>query len=160
MSLVTSAKKDKFLKALAQGASVTKAAQRAGFARQYAYELRDEDEEFAEAWDVAVEAGTDALEDEAVRRGKEGVRKPVYQGGKLAGYVREYSDTLLIFMLKGRRPETFKERVEQTHRGNIGIGVSAQRSDLSKLTDEELNAYEELLAKMQASDERNDEDSS
>lgn len=50
------------------------------------------------------------MEAEAWRRGKTGVLKPVYQGGKKVGSVREYSDTLLIFMLKGTRPEKYRDR--------------------------------------------------
>ena len=48
----------------------------------------------------------DILEDEVDRRAVEGVEKPVgWHKGKPGGYVREYSDTLLIFLLKGDRPE-------------------------------------------------------
>jgi hypothetical protein len=50
------------------------------------YKHRGNSEAFAGAWDDAVETGTDELEDEAFRRAKED------------------SDTLLIFMLKARRP--------------------------------------------------------
>ena len=32
--------------------------------------------------------------------------------GEAGGYVTEYSDTLLIFLLKALRPEKFRERVE------------------------------------------------
>ena len=54
--------------------------------------------------------GTDALEDEALRRAFHGSERPVFQGKELVGYVRDYSDTLLIFMLKARRPEKYRER--------------------------------------------------
>ena len=57
-------------------------------------------------WAAAVELGCDALEDEAVRRGCEGHLKPVFHRGKEVGAIREYSDVLLIFMLKARRPFT------------------------------------------------------
>ena len=53
----------------------------------------------------------DAFQEEAHRRAVQGIEKPVYQGGRLVGTVREYSDTLLIFLLKGLRPERYKERV-------------------------------------------------
>ena len=43
----------------------------------------------------------DALEAEARRRAVEGVRKPVFYQGVICGWVGEYSDTLLIFLLKG-----------------------------------------------------------
>lgn len=85
----------------------------AGLPRSTVYDWRHADQAFAQAWDAALELGTDALEDEAVRRAYHGTDKPVYQGGKQVGTVREFSDTLLIFMLKARRPEKFKERSEQ-----------------------------------------------
>ncbi len=54
---------------------------------------------------MAKEEVADLLEAEAWRRAVEGVEKPVgWYKGKPGGYVREYSDTLLIFPLRGLRP--------------------------------------------------------
>ena len=74
---------------------------RAEIGRTAAYKWRDDDEAFAAEWEDAIEEGTDALEDEAIRRAK------------------DKSDTLLIFMLKARRPEKFKDRAETTHKGKV-----------------------------------------
>ena len=68
------------------------------------YSCRAGDRAFASAWDVSLEIGLDALEDEAIRRAREGVEEPVFQGGLRCGSVRKYSDLLLIFLLKSRRP--------------------------------------------------------
>ncbi|AEV24612.1 hypothetical protein Dsui_0192 [Azospira oryzae PS] len=116
----TAKKRDAFLLALEDTANVTKACKKSRLARRSAYEWRDDDPDFARAWDEALERGTDALEDEAVRRATEGTLKPVFYKGQKCGSVREYSDTLLIFMLKARRPEKFKERTEQQHTGKDG----------------------------------------
>jgi hypothetical protein len=62
----------------------------------------------------AIDEGTDVLEDEVFRRAREGVEKPVFYEGVECGTVRVYSDTLAIFLLKGRRPDKFKERTEQS----------------------------------------------
>jgi hypothetical protein len=94
-----------FLETLSETAHVTKSAAAAGIPRRTVYNWRHDDEGFRRQWDEAVELGTDALVDEAVRRGKEGTLKPVYQQGMEVGSIREYSDTLLIFLLKARRPE-------------------------------------------------------
>ena len=51
--------------------------------------------------------GLDALEDEAIRRAREGVVEPVFQAGLHCGNVRKYSDLLLIFLLKSRRPHRY-----------------------------------------------------
>lgn len=103
-------KRQKFIEELRTGLSVSASAANAGVSRSAMYEQRKTDEPFAQAWDDAIEEGTDALEDEAIRRGKEGTEKPVFHQGKEVGTIREYSDTLLIFMLKGRRPGKFRER--------------------------------------------------
>jgi hypothetical protein len=84
-----------FLLALAEGQSVAAAAHAAGVARCTPYRWRA-DRAFAEAWADAIEAGTDRLEDEALRRL---VDKSTARGG---------SDTLLMALLAARRPEKFR----------------------------------------------------
>lgn len=116
--------KARFLAHLAETANVTAACKKARITRSAAYEWRNLDEEFAKAWEAAVDRGTDALEDEGVRRAFEGTLKPVYQQGRKVGTVREYSDTLLIFMLKGRRPEKFKDRVASEHTGSVTLNIT------------------------------------
>jgi hypothetical protein len=91
----TSTREGQFLAALAAGWSVTKAAEAIGIARRTAYDWRDTDDDFAALWDEAVEAGTDLLEDEAVRRAVEGVPRPVFYQGQICGSIQEYSDFLL-----------------------------------------------------------------
>lgn len=60
------------------------------------------------------------LEDEAVRRANEGIRKAVRYKGKIVGYDTEFSDSLLIFMLKGGKPEKYKDRASFEHTGKDG----------------------------------------
>lgn len=115
-----------FLAGLADGLSITGAADLVRMTREGIYKVRREEQaaheaaggtglcEFALNWDAAVEAGTDRLEDAGMRRARDGVLEPVFQGGRRVGLIRRYSDSLLPFMLKGRRPEKFKDRVEQT----------------------------------------------
>jgi hypothetical protein len=111
-------KKAAFLEAVEGTADVSASALKVGIPRRTIYGWRDADAEFAAAWEKAVELGTDALEDEAVRRGREGTLRPVYQGGKHVGDVREYSDTLLIFMLKARRPEKYRDNARMELAGD------------------------------------------
>ena len=75
---------------------------------------RESDAAFLVAERYAREAIADQLEAEAVRRAFRGVKRPVYQGGLLAGYLTEYSDQLLMFVLRAMRPERFRERSEVT----------------------------------------------
>lgn len=118
-------KRAEFLAALSATASVTAACEKVSIARDTAYTWRKAEPDFAAAWDEAVELGTDALEDEAIRRAHHGVDRPVYQSKELVGYVREYSDTLLIFMLKARRPDKFKDRVAHEGLGHEDRLVAA-----------------------------------
>jgi hypothetical protein len=73
---------------------------------------REEDAAFLVAERQVREGIADQLEAEAVRRAFRGVRRPVYQGGLLAGYLTEYSDQLLMFVLKAMRPERFRDKSE------------------------------------------------
>jgi hypothetical protein len=53
--------------------------------------------------------GTAALEDEAVRRAYHGVEEPVFYKGVQCGSVTSYSDTLLMFLLKARKPAVYRD---------------------------------------------------
>lgn len=110
----------KFLETLTTGASVAVAAASANVGRATVYEWRTADTEFAQAWDEAVDIGTDKLEDEAMRRGRDGVEEPVFYKGARVSVVQKYSDVLLIFMLKARRPEKFKDRLSTELVGKDG----------------------------------------
>lgn len=62
----------------------------------------------------------ESLEDAAVQRARYGMDRPVFHKGKVCGYVREYSDTLLIFLLKGAKPLKYRERLNIEHTGKDG----------------------------------------
>ncbi len=98
------------LAALAETANVLKSSEIAKIARRTAYDWKAADPEFAGEWGKALDIGVDALEDEATRRAVDGVDEPVFYQGEAVGVVRKYSDTLLIFLLKGRRPEKYRDR--------------------------------------------------
>lgn len=128
------AKRAAFLEALAATCNITKAAELAGVSRALVYAWRAADPKFAQAWEEALQLGIDALEDEATRRAVEGWDEPVFQKGALVGTVRKYSDTLLTFLLQGRRPERFKARVSAEHSGPGGgpIQVEETRAKLAE----------------------------
>lgn len=122
------AQRSAFLEALASFGTVRHACEAADVGRSTVYEWREEDADFAAAWDAALEEAADTLEREAMRRAAEGVDKPVFQGGALVGFVREYSDTLLIFLLKGLRPEKYRERVDT--RGRMSHSFESEPEDV------------------------------
>jgi hypothetical protein len=116
---------DKFIAHLSKHGVVSVAAKAAGTSRTEVYRERAEDKAFADRWNDALEQAGDMLEKEAIRRAYSGVMRPVYQGGAKVGSVREYSDTLLIFLLKGARPGKFREnhRVEVSGPGGGAIPI-------------------------------------
>jgi hypothetical protein len=80
-----------FLAALENTGSITSSAEAASMGRSNVYQYRKTDPEFARLWDEAIEKACDLLEDEA--------RKRAFGG----------SDVLLMFLLKGRRPQVWRE---------------------------------------------------
>jgi hypothetical protein len=95
----------------ATGGNVTLSCEIAGISKRAAYDWRESDVEFAADWNEAVESGTEDLESEARRRALIGVDEPVFYQGEACGTVKKYSDTLLIFLLKGRRPDKYRDNV-------------------------------------------------
>lgn len=117
----TPEKKAAFLSALADCGNVADAARQAGIARNALYLWKRDDSEFAAEWEAALIAGGETLEEEAVRRARDGWDEPVWYKGEQVGTVRRYSDTLLIFLLKGLMPEKYGERQKIEYSGSVDI---------------------------------------
>ena len=82
-TLCTPEKLTAFCAALAETAQVGKACAAVGISRRTAYYWRKNDGDFANAWDEALQVGVSALEDEAIRRGHDGVDEPLTHQGQL-----------------------------------------------------------------------------
>ena len=104
--------RQRFLDLLAKTFSVTAAAEGAGIDRCHVYTVRAQDAEFATQWDAALARAIDGLEAAAYKR------------------AAQTSDTLLIFLLKTRRPDLYRDRQD--------ITTTAVNIDYSNLTDEQL----------------------
>ncbi len=111
---VESRKRREYLIALSQTGNKTQAARLAGVHPSTLYcPAWKADAAFQAGLKVAGEVAADLLESEAFKRATFGVRKPAgWYKGRPGGYVREYSDILAIFLLKGLRPDVYKDRVE------------------------------------------------
>jgi len=103
---------EKFLHLLANnGGIVCDAAKSLNISRTALYNRRNQDEEFKELWDVAVDLGVDVIEDEAKRRALTGVKEPVYFQGRVVGHVWKKSDYCIGLILKAHR-DKYKEKHE------------------------------------------------
>lgn len=109
---LTRSKQKKFLKALAETANVSAACKAIDFSRSSIYDRKKADKEFSARWDEAVDIAIDKLELEVRRRALHGTRKGVYYKGQRVATEREYSDALAMFILKGHRPEKYRENVK------------------------------------------------
>lgn len=110
-----------FCEALAESCNVGKACKAASITRQTAYAWKREHPAFEQAWREALNVGLSVLEDEAHRRAFEGSDKPVYHLGQQVGKVREYSDTLAIFLLKAHDPEKYRENSRLELSGHLDV---------------------------------------
>ena len=89
-------KQKSFLAAFAFCGNVTHACRNSKVGRRTHYDWLERDAEYAVAFESAHDEAADNLEEEARRRAMAG------------------SDTLLIFLLKGARPDRYRERHEHT----------------------------------------------
>lgn len=103
-------KQRRFLKCFEACASVTQAARWAKISRETHYEWLRTSAVYIAAFAESQPRAARALEDEAVRRAHQGLRKTVRYKGRIVGYETEYSDTLMLALLKGNNPEKFRER--------------------------------------------------
>lgn len=125
----TKNRKSAFLNELIITGNVSKAASAVGVNRVTVYRHKNavdkngdlKNKNFSDAWDEAVDIYIDALVEEAGRRALSGVEKPVgwYQG-VAGGTVKDYSDNLLMFLIKAHRPE-FREKIESKFVGDLTI---------------------------------------
>lgn len=113
--------KDRFLETLKGSGNVRHACQAAGIDRGTAYDHRRLNEKFRLAWDDAIDDANDVVELELRRRGVQGVEKirairvgtdakgrPIYERFT----EREYDTVAAIFILKGERPEKFRDNYD------------------------------------------------
>ena len=139
-----------FLAAYAQSCTLKAAAVAAKVARRSHYHWLEEPE-YAAAFAEVREQVADFLEAEARRRAVYGIEKRVIYQGKLCYQkefdpktgelrstdkpltIREYSTSLLIFLLKAARPEKYRDNWT----GEIPHSQAAPRIDLSRLNDAE-----------------------
>lgn len=122
---------ERFLLSLSKYANVSAAVRVARVSRNFVYTQREADPAFAVAWDEALQTAVEGLEREAWRRAQTGVRreKGVYHKGELLAteVTTEYSDTLMIFLLKAHDPK-YRDTI------NVNVLIKQEAARLAALT--------------------------
>lgn len=139
--------KARFLELYPHIGSIKKTTEMLGMAYRTFFHWRECDPEFAHNFEEAEEFALGVLEDEALRRAVYGTQKPVYQGGKLAGYTTEYSDTLLIVLLKARAPFKYQDRFAGQLTGANGQPLIPEQKVIHVHSNIPIAQYEEQIAK-------------
>ena len=134
-----------FLAAYRATCSIVRASEAAGISRFAHYRMFERSAEYRAAFEAATIMGADALEDEAIRRAREGVvRQVLYHGmpamelvdpnkpelGLKAREEREYSDPLLLALLKAKKPREYRDRLEHDVAPNLARKFDGTMEDL------------------------------
>lgn len=152
----TATKRRLFLAAYAKCGAISLAAKAASVSQGIHYEWL-KDPEYAAAFVEAEKEAINALEGELFRRVYEGTEEAVvYQGelcyekdakGKLTNKpltIRRKNDTLLIFALKGKRPDVYRDNFK----GELAITGDVQvnhKIQLRSLSNEQLDQLEAMF---------------
>jgi hypothetical protein len=124
-------KQDAFLNKFCDLANITKAAKACRVGRRTVYDWLENDKNFKAKFKKARKVAVGVLEDEAHRRAVEGVDKPIfYKGKRVKAKVKEYSDTLLIVLLKANAPKKYRERVQSQVSGPDGGPIQTESTVL------------------------------
>jgi hypothetical protein len=120
-------KKRAFLVAYACSGRIRRASADSGVDWRNHYNWIRDDPTYIAAFEYAKELAADFLEDEAIRRAVEGVQRGVYHRGDKVGEETIYSDILLMFMLKGFRPEKYRDNGHLKVESEVNVNVSIEQ---------------------------------
>ena len=98
-----------FIQALAETGIVEDACRRVGMSRTSADNLRRRPDgvHFRRAWQMAVDYAAYRIEENACRRSRDGVPRPIFYKGEQVGEWRHYDERLTMFLLRCYRPERY-----------------------------------------------------
>jgi hypothetical protein len=125
---IVTPEKREALRAFVAIGTVTGAMQAVGMSRQSWYRWQEEDPDFKEAVGDAEQAAADRLEAVAIAR---------------ATQAKAPSDLLLIFLLKGMRPEKYRERHQHEVTGPNGGPI--QHQDVTQARERVRHRLEHLM---------------
>lgn len=125
-SAETKAKQDLFCEGYIHKGTLTGAAKYAKIAVSNHFRWLDVDPDYPKRFEVAKLTAQELLVEEGRRRALEGVEEPTgWYRGEPGGFVKRYSDSLLIFLIKGAFPDIYKDRHEHTGKNGGPIEVQS-----------------------------------
>jgi hypothetical protein len=104
-----------FIEALAETGIVEDACRRVGMSRTAADNLRRRPcgVHFRRAWQTAVDYALHRIEENAHRRTRDGVARPIFHKGEQVGEWRHYDERLTMFLLRSYRPERYGKALDR-----------------------------------------------
>ena len=150
---ITPDRQRKFIAHLAATGIVKQAARHIGASLEALYKIRAKPgaEEFAAAWDAAVDRGVARLEDCALARAIEGEERMIVSSGKLIGTERRHNEALVMFLLRQRRAGRYGAEVRPGHplyeriRAEVLEGVRVEEEESEESVLASLNAKIDLM---------------
>ena len=111
-----------FLAELVRTCNVRASARAAGVRPSIPYQHKATSPAFSTAWDAAISEAYSTLQAAAIDRGINGVRKPIFYQGKRVGSAIEYSDQLVLQLL----------RMHQETATRVAIATAQSEAEASK----------------------------
>jgi hypothetical protein len=152
----TNAMRTAFLEHLAISANVAACERLVNVSPGSAYRERRRTPQFALDWDAVMHQALDELEARLFERAVHGVEKDVYYAGKSCGRVRNYSDTLAMFILRARRPDVYGRRAEAAKNAAPNAAPNAAQ-DARALLERKLDSIATHLAAQQSQPDKGED---
>lgn len=130
--------RQRFIEALADVPNVARACDVAHISRKTVYQERERSPRFLARWNEAITKGVERLEAQCWDRAGAGVKRNVWMKGadgepRKVDEIREFSDTLAMFLLKAHHPDKYRETVHtRTELGGLDgkpIAVEQKTND-------------------------------
>ncbi len=126
-----------FLRAYARLGTIRNAARVIGFTRRCLVDALNSRPDFRLAFEDAKQEFIERMEDESIRRAVKGINRGIYYQGVRVAVEKEFSDSLMQFLLKGNAPHKYRERIDQRVTGAVMHSSSFASIVREALTDNE-----------------------
>lgn len=129
------AKARAFLAAYRRTCNLTASAAAAGIGVRQHYRWLERYPKYAAAFERAQLVAADYLESCAIERATIGWEEPVFYQGDECGRVRRFDGGLMQFLLRGAKPEKYRERLDHEIHGSVDLveRLEAGRQRLAKV---------------------------